>query len=252
MAAGDDFAWIGAAASDTVRVATDAGEIATDGRFGFARISDGVVTAFNVQDGSFLSLAGVQVFSAAAAIDVSLAFADSGLSGFLRGSQDGYQVVVQTADSVAAVTYQDAAAASVYGDGAVTLQLFGEGQLAADTIPIALIPANVPPAAAGQSVSTDEDTPISLTLTGTDADGDELTFAIAVSPPTVTLPTDYDGNGRVDLFDFFLFADAFGEPVDEDSTRFDLDGNGRVDLFDFFIFADSFGATVHFLDGTDG
>ena len=68
----------------------------------------------------------------------------------------------------------------------------------------------------------------------------------------MTLPTDYDGNGRVDLSDFFLFADAFGEPVDEDSTRFDLDGNGRVDLFDFFIFADSFGATVHFRDDTDG
>ena len=48
------------------------------------------------------------------------------------------------------------------------------------------------------------------------------------------------------------FADAFGEPGDEDSARFDLDGNGRVDLFDFFIFADSFGATVHFLDDTNG
>ena len=32
----------------------------------------------------------------------------------------------------------------------------------------------------------------------------------------------------------------------------DLDQDGRVDLFDFFIFADSFGATVHFLDDTNG
>ena len=163
------------------------------------------------------------MFSADAAIDVSLAFADSGLSGFLRGSQDGYQVVVQTADSVAAVTYQDAAAASVYADGAVTLQLFGEGQLAADTIPIALIPANVPPAAAGQSVSTDEDTPISLTLTGTDADGDELTFAIADQPSGGTVFLNggtafYSPTGNFSGADSFTFTAGNGVSISAVAT----------------------------------
>ena len=210
LAAGDDFAWIGAADADTVRVETDAGEIATDGRFGLVRFRDGAVVAFNVQDGSFLSVAGAPVFSADREIDVSLAFGDGGMAGFFRGSQDGYQVVVHTADSVGVVTYQNAVSASVYGDGAVTLQLSGAGQLAADTLPIAGSPANDPPTGGGVGA----------------------------------LPTDYDGSGKVDLLDFFLFSDAFGEPVDEDSARFDLDGNGVVNLLDFFLFADTFGATA--------
>ena len=165
------------------------------------RLTDGEVTAFNVQDGSFLSLADVLVFSVDAVIDVSLAFADSSMSGYIRGSQDGYQVVVHTADSVAVVTYQDAATTRVYEDGAVTLELSGAGPLAADTIPIPAIPVNV-------------------------------------------LLTDYNGNGTVDLQDFFLFADAFGKPANEDNKRFDLNGNDAVDLADFFLFADSFGANA--------
>jgi len=201
LGAGDDFAWIAAADGDTVRVATPVGEIVTDGRFGLVRLTDGEVTAFNVQDGSFLSLADVLVFSVDAVIDVSLAFADSSMSGYIRGSQDGYQVVVHTADSVAVVTYQDAATTRVYEDGAVTLELSGAGPLAADTIPIPAIPVNV-------------------------------------------LLTDYNGNGTVDLQDFFLFADAFGKPANEDNKRFDLNGNDAVDLADFFLFADSFGANA--------
>ncbi len=48
---------------------------------------------------------------------------------------------------------------------------------------------------------------------------------------------DFDDNGKVDLFDFFLFADAFGGTDPE----FDLSGDGKVNLFDFFLFADAFG-----------
>ena len=49
--------------------------------------------------------------------------------------------------------------------------------------------------------------------------------------------TDFDGDGRIDFDDFFLFAGAFGgmDPL------FDLDRSGRVDLDDFFIFATDFG-----------
>jgi hypothetical protein len=50
---------------------------------------------------------------------------------------------------------------------------------------------------------------------------------------------DFDDNGKVDLFDFFLFADAFGGTDPE----FDLTDDGKVDLFDFFVFADAFGST---------
>ena len=50
-------------------------------------------------------------------------------------------------------------------------------------------------------------------------------------------PTDFNGDGRTDFADFFLFADAFGGT----DPRFDLDGSGRVDFADFFKFVDAFG-----------
>lgn len=51
-------------------------------------------------------------------------------------------------------------------------------------------------------------------------------------------PTDFNGDGRTDFADFFLFADAYGGT----DPRFDLDGNGRVDFADFFKFVDGFGS----------
>ena len=66
--------------------------------------------------------------------------------------------------------------------------------------------------------------------------GDDSLSASSVS---AGLAGDYDGNGKVDLFDFFLFADAFGGTDPE----FDLTDDGKVDLFDFFVFADAFGST---------
>lgn len=50
--------------------------------------------------------------------------------------------------------------------------------------------------------------------------------------------TDFNGDGRTDFADFFLFAKAFGGA----DPRFDLDGNGVVDLADFLKFADAFGS----------
>lgn len=51
------------------------------------------------------------------------------------------------------------------------------------------------------------------------------------------LPGDFDGNGKVDFSDFFLFADGFGGS----DPKYDLDKSGGVDFSDFFIFADNFG-----------
>ena len=51
-------------------------------------------------------------------------------------------------------------------------------------------------------------------------------------------PTDFNGDGRTDFVDFFLFADAYGGT----DPRFDLDGNGTVDFADFFKFVDAFGS----------
>ncbi|MBS3156943.1 putative Ig domain-containing protein [Candidatus Woesearchaeota archaeon] len=51
---------------------------------------------------------------------------------------------------------------------------------------------------------------------------------------------DFNGDGRVDFDDFFLFADRFGSNI----NQFDLNNNGRVDYDDFFMFADGFGESV--------
>ena len=50
-------------------------------------------------------------------------------------------------------------------------------------------------------------------------------------------PTDFNGDGKTDFVDFFLFADAYGGT----DPRFDLDGSGTVDFVDFFKFVDAFG-----------
>jgi len=70
----------------------------------------------------------------------------------------------------------------------------------------------------------------------------------AESPSIITLTgrgpeksRDFDGNGRVDFDDFFLFATAFGQPITGSTERYDLDFNGKIDFDDFFLFAEGFG-----------
>ncbi len=55
---------------------------------------------------------------------------------------------------------------------------------------------------------------------------------------TTSAVTDFNGDGKTDFIDFFLFADAYGGT----NPRFDLDGNGVVDFADFFKFIDAFGS----------
>ncbi len=62
--------------------------------------------------------------------------------------------------------------------------------------------------------------------------------ATAVPEGATTAATDFNGDGRTDFVDFFLFADAYGGT----DARFDLDGNGTVDFADFFKFVDAFGS----------
>lgn len=54
---------------------------------------------------------------------------------------------------------------------------------------------------------------------------------------------DLDGDHRVDIDDFFLFADHFGTDLGETGYLFDCDlnMNGSVEFEDFFLFADMFG-----------
>ena len=70
-------------------------------------------------------------------------------------------------------------------------------------------------------------------------DGVELWDATAwTGSSPAQAPTDFNGDGKTDFVDFFLFADAYGGT----DPRFDLDGSGTVDFVDFFKFVDAFGS----------
>ena len=66
--------------------------------------------------------------------------------------------------------------------------------------------------------------------------GDQRPGASPPPPPPIA-STDFNGDGRTDFADFFLFADAYGGT----NAKFDLDGSGTVDFADFFKFVDAFG-----------
>ncbi len=65
-----------------------------------------------------------------------------------------------------------------------------------------------------------------------------LSAATIVSEPIEGILTgDFDGSGRVDFGDFFLFVDSFRDPA----PLFDLNRDAVLDLDDFFVFSDHFG-----------
>lgn len=67
-----------------------------------------------------------------------------------------------------------------------------------------------------------------------------LLVAAALSPAAANAQgrsADFNGDGRVDFDDLFLFAAAFGGA----EARFDLDGDGKVGFSDFYLFVERFG-----------
>jgi len=73
---------------------------------------------------------------------------------------------------------------------------------------------------------------------------DTLTVTVVVDdePPLEPRSADFDGNGKVDLTDFFHFADHFGSGPDDPGWDpvYDLDRDGRSGFPDFFLFAEAF------------
>ena len=100
----------------------------------------------------------------------------------------------------------------------------GEGTLSATT---ATTDAN----GRASSILTLGSAPGANTVEAAVAGLEPVTFTAAAEATS-----DFDGDGKTDFSDFFLFADAFGGS----DPRFDLDGSGSVDFADFFLLADHF------------
>jgi hypothetical protein len=86
------------------------------------------------------------------------------------------------------------------------------GQCDTATVSLVVNPINDAPVADAQSLTTDEDTPLTVTLTGSDVDGDSLTFTVVTQPahgsltgtaPDLTYTPDPDFNGA-DSFTFIV------------------------------------------------
>jgi hypothetical protein len=78
--------------------------------------------------------------------------------------------------------------ANVSGDDSFTFRVSDGSLASADaTVTLHINPVNDAPVAAGQTVTTDEDTPASISLTATDTDGDLLTYRIVTGPTHGTL-----------------------------------------------------------------
>jgi DNA-binding beta-propeller fold protein YncE len=70
-----------------------------------------------------------------------------------------------------------------------------------------------------------------------------LKFRIQEAPPGPAAGADFNGDGVVDFFDFFAFAEKFGTRqggVGWDPA-FDLAKDNVIDFNDFFLFAEQFG-----------
>ena len=99
-----------------------------------------------------------------------------------------------------------------------------------ETITVIFSPISPGTKSAGIMIDHNAGDPTNLRLSG-------VVYAVGTSP-------DFDGTGKVDLDEFFLFAAAFSQEPSGDNVRFDLDGNNKIDFDDFFLLAGAFGKDV--------
>ena len=99
-----------------------------------------------------------------------------------------------------------------------------------ETITVIFSPTSSGTKSASLLIDNNAGDPTTVRLSG-------VVYAVGTSP-------DFDGTGKVDLDDFFLFAVGFGQDPTGDNVRFDLDGNNKIDFDDFFLFAGAFGKTL--------
>ena len=82
-----------------------------------------------------------------------------------------------------------------------------------------------------------------MRLASRSSDGTVLLWDISSYITPQTPGPDFNGDGRVDLSDFLLFASQFGLSRGDEQydAKYDLDGDGMIGFADFLIFGRSFG-----------
>jgi hypothetical protein len=65
---------------------------------------------------------------------------------------------------------------------------------------------------------------------------------------------DFNGDGKINYLDFFLFADYFGSTTASSEWRrvYDLNKDGEVEFADLFLFSEDFGLSGTYVDGEAG
>ncbi len=80
-----------------------------------------------------------------------------------------------------------------------------------------------------------------------EAFGIRLTLILPFTRATVSpgASADFNGSGRVDFDDFFMFAEVFGKGRGEAgfNAKFDLSADEAINFDDFFVFAERFGGS---------
>jgi VCBS repeat-containing protein len=84
-----------------------------------------------------------------------------------------------------------------------------------DQVSIFLMPVNDNPTATPQTVSTNEDTPVTGQIDAKDVDGDTLTYRVATSPSNGTVVIDPDGSYHYTPAGNFSGTDTFSVQVDD-------------------------------------
>jgi len=125
----EDITWLRNAAATSVAFTSPTGDMTSDGVFGLARFGASGVTAFSVQDGTFLTTTESLTFFSTEAVDISLEVSQTGLNGFVRGPESGYELSIPIVGAVESADFSGTLVGSAVTDGVVTLQMAGEGTL---------------------------------------------------------------------------------------------------------------------------